>query len=63
MTAKATVVQCSENGWQEYSVDVLFDDGECAADSSFEGKGARAKAEKRAAKLAKMHGCSWESNY
>jgi hypothetical protein len=54
-------IQVSYNG-DNYTVDVLTND-ECAADSHFEGYGAREKAEQRAAALAKMLGCDWESNY
>jgi hypothetical protein len=63
MTSKASVIQCAENGWQEYTVDVLYEDGDMDADSHFEGKNAKAKAEKRAEVLAKLCGCSWETNY
>lgn len=68
-TTKASVIQVSDNGWNDYTVDIIYaeendiGDDNIDADSHFEGEGARAKAEKRARELSKLLGCSWESNY
>jgi hypothetical protein len=62
MTNKALTIQVSDNG-DDYTVDVIMENGDCEADSHFSGKDRRAKAEKRAEQLTKLLGCSWESNY
>jgi len=61
----APVVQCSANGFGNFTVDVVYGDGatEPEADSSFDGPGARQKAESRARALARSLKCSWETNY